>query len=133
MSLGMALVVFAAGALVGQLATTNSRAQASGKAPDPNLAINLTQQSSVTLGYLNALRKGQTDEAISLMETHLDTHIVQLGDVLSAMPAAERNPQSLKVISEFRDYRAKYPHPTHNPFISNGLPKAYKLLDSTTK
>lgn len=133
MSLGMALAVFAAGALVGQLATSNSRAQASGKASESSQVVDLTQETSVTLGYLNALRKGQTTEAIALMENHLDSHIVKLGESLSAVPPAERNAQSLKVISEFRDYRAKYPHPVRSPAMSNGLEKAYKLVDTSAK
>jgi hypothetical protein len=134
-SLGIGLALFAAGAFVGQLAPTSSRAQAPSTPPraDPAVALDLTQETSMTLGYLNALRRGNTAEAIALMENHLDMHIVKLGEVLSALPPTERNPQSLKVIQEFRDYREKNPHPSQNPYINNGLPKAYKLLDSSTK
>jgi hypothetical protein len=130
-SLGIALALFGAGALVGQLATNDSRAQTTAKPQqeDKALTLDLTQQTSMTLGYLNALRRGQTEEAIKLMENHLDAHVVKLGQNLSALPPAERNPQSLKVIQEFRDYRTKYPHPSTNPYINDGLAKAYKLLD----
>ncbi len=126
---GIGVALFVAGVLVAQLAPSNSNAQGPAK-PKESAALALTESTSETMAYLKALQEGNIEQAKALMETHLDLHVVKLGESLAALPASERSPQSLNVIREFRDYRAKHPHPVHTDYLAKGIDNAYKLLDS---
>ncbi|HEV2392725.1 MAG TPA: hypothetical protein VG146_10230 [Verrucomicrobiae bacterium] len=129
--LGLASMLFGCGVLVGLLLNTSTDAQAPAQTTMTTLLW--AQQASVTISYLNQLRAGKTAEAMSLMENHLDADVAKLGAALAAQPAAEGNPQLLKIIQEFRAYRQKYPHESHSSSIDDGIAKAYKALDSGSK
>jgi hypothetical protein len=99
----------------------------------PLLTSTLAAHTGLDVAYLYRLRDGKTDEVRSLLESQIDSGVVMLSERLVALPAAERDPQQLKVIQMHRDYSTKFPHTNSVPYIQAGITQAYGLLDGVQK
>ncbi len=66
-------------------------------------------------GALNALRSGDTTNAMELLEIKLDGGIIGLGSMLEEMPAHRHHKNQIKQMKAAWDYRTKYPRKSDNP------------------
>jgi hypothetical protein len=75
-------------------------------------------QMAKELRVLEALRAGRTDEAIRLLEDHLDSDIIVLSLHLRAADETKTfkpTPGPVKSLQWARDYRLKFPYKSGNP------------------
>jgi len=66
-------------------------------------------------GALNALRSGDTTNAMELLEIKLDGGIIGLGSMLEEMPPHLHHKNQLKQMKAASDYRAKNPRKSDDP------------------
>jgi hypothetical protein len=77
----------------------------------------------ITVGVLNRLRSGHTNEALTLLETKLDGALIGL----DTLPHDER---MQKIVAIAKEYRAKFPHQSGNTDIDEAVARA---LNSVAK
>lgn len=84
------------------------------------------------LRILETLREGRTNDAIRILEDHLDGHIIGLagffreGDRTREFKAT---PRRLDTLQWARDYRRKFPHKSGNAVTEEGVADAFSYLD----
>ena len=79
---------------------------------------------ATTVRILQSLRSGDTNAAISLLETQLDGALISF----STPPANSRDTKYYQILAMARDYRAKYPHASGVPDIDNEVSRTFSLL-----
>ena len=77
-----------------------------------------------TIRILQSLRSGDTNAAISFLESRLDGSLISFS-VPSTRP---RDTKYDKILAMARDYRAKYPHTSGIPDIDSGVSRTFSLL-----
>lgn len=131
-----ATTLFVSGLLIGLIANNGTSAQERGAGPSTDarlLTSTLAAETSINVACLRRLRAGETNVAISVLESRVEGDLVTLAERLSALPSPERDPQHLQVIRMFRDYREKFPHTNSVPQILDGVAGAYGLLADEQK
>lgn len=83
----------------------------------------------VTLGILQRLREGRTNEAYELLEGRVDSDIIGFASSYRELPGPARLQPGLKVLGLARDYRAKFPFKHRYPNVDQGVADAFKILD----
>lgn len=78
----------------------------------------------MTVRILQSLRSGDTNAAISLLESRLDGALISF----STPSASPRVAKYDKILAMARDYRAKYPRTSGIPEIDNGVTRTFRLL-----
>jgi hypothetical protein len=86
----------------------------------------------VTLGILQRLRDGRTNQAYELLEGQLDGDIILFAESYHELPASLRNQTSLKVLGYAKDYRAKFPFKHRYQNVDDAVVDAFKILDEKT-
>ena len=81
------------------------------------LTRNALDGVSDRLATLNALRAGDTNQVMELLESQLDGQLVALGATMQGPPAAQRPAAEVKLLARLRDYRAVHPRKTSRPEI----------------
>jgi hypothetical protein len=79
---------------------------------------------ATTVQILQSMRSGDTNAAISLLETRLDGALISF----STPSANPRDAKYDQILAMARDYRAKYPHASGVPDIDNGVSRTFSLL-----
>ncbi len=128
--------LFICGIFIGLLANSGTHAQgrSTGQGADSALLTStLATDTGTSIACLHRLRQGETNVAISVLELHIDSDLVMLADRLLALPQAERDPQHLRVIKMFRDYRVKYPRTNSVAYVQEGIARAYQLVADPQK
>ena len=77
-----------------------------------------------TFSTLRSLRRGDTNEAIDVLEGHLDGAILERGIMARDEPSVIRQPGRVSMLARVRDYRAQYPRvsdPEVDHFIADVL------------
>src|SRR5271154_1748389 len=69
------------------------------------------------LTALNALRAGDTNGTVEILESQLDSQLLVLGAMLQNMPAGQLQPQTIRLLTQLRDYRAAHPGKHNRPEI----------------
>jgi hypothetical protein len=77
----------------------------------------------ITIGVLNRLRSGHTNEAMAILETRLD-------GALMGLDKLPHDDHTEKILELAREYRARFPHQTGNADIDEGVARA---LDGRAK
>jgi len=77
---------------------------------------------------LNALRAGDTNQVVELLESQLDGQIMALGAAMRESPAAQRPAAEVKLLARLQDYRAVHPRTTSRPEIDQ---KVAAILTAT--
>lgn len=88
-----------------------------------------TAEFSKAADLLNALRAGNTHEAIETLESELDTQIMYIGAVTELTAVSERDEQWLSRIRCLRDYRAKHPRKS-DPTIDEQVAHYLSLVET---
>jgi len=73
---------------------------------------------------LEALRTGDTNEAIEMLEVRLDFEIIALSALASEETDAEKRGGYIRALAHIRDYRAAHPRKTDSPDIDQGVADA---------
>ena len=73
--------------------------------------------TGITIGVLNRLRSGHTNEAMTLLETRLDGALIGLDKL-------PHDDNTEKILELAREYRARFPHQTSNADIDEGVARA---------
>jgi len=73
---------------------------------------------------LKALRAGDTNEAIDLLETDLDGAIIQLSAVLREQKDEKMKAAYVIALTRVRDYRAMYPRKSGSEEVDKGVAEA---------
>ena len=71
--------------------------------------------AAARLVTLQALRSGETNQAVELLESELDAQVVLLGTLLAAQPATERPAAEFQLLTQIRDYRRAHPRQFAQP------------------
>ena len=83
----------------------------------------------VTVGILQRLRDGRTNEALELLEGRLTTDVSGFVASYKELPASLRQKFSLKPVEYARDYRTKFPYKHRYPEMDKGVAEAFTILD----
>jgi len=101
--------------------------------------LNFTQRAQKAVPYVGAwedlralrnLRNGDTNSAIESLESQLDSNLVELWIWHKDTPLEKRDLHLLKLVSEVRDYRTKYPRAKQLPEIEQMVAEVLSWSDS---
>ena len=123
---------FALGAVVGAYVIHRSESGKASVGDTPLLTSRLTVDVGTDVAYLYRLRDGRTDVVRNVLEMQVDSDLVMLSERIAALPITERDPDQLKTIQMYKDYRKKFPYTNRVSSISEGVFKAYTLLGDTS-
>lgn len=98
---------------------TNITAQVAGVL-DAQMALQHSADIGMTVGILERLRSGRTNEAINLLETRLDSALMGFGFA----PRDARDASSQRMIEISKQYRAKFPRKTGVVVIDTAVARA---------
>ncbi len=88
---------------------------------------NLSQRSRVLID----LRAGKTNEAAEILETLMNGDILGLGSFLRDLPAGNRRPEDMRLLTTVRDYRAAHPWKAAGyPDIDKGVGDVFALVST---
>jgi hypothetical protein len=73
---------------------------------------------------LKALRAGDTNEALDLLEMQLDGAIIQLSSVLPLQKDEKMKAAYVRALTRARDYRATYPRKSGSAELDEGVAEA---------
>ena len=76
---------------------------------------------AMSVRLLQALRSGQTNDAIGLLETRLDGALIGY-DVLPHTAGLD------KLVRAAKDYRERFPHKSSNPDVDAGVARAFNSV-----
>jgi hypothetical protein len=107
-------LVFAAGALIGGGA-------AAWLYPSARSTEALANAAAAGLGnklaVLESLRRGDSTNAVTLLETHLDGELVILG----LLPDSAIDPRMSRAIARAAEYRSRFPYRTNDPTVDSAV------------
>jgi hypothetical protein len=84
------------------------------------------------LTALNALHAGDTNGTVEILESQLDNQLLVLGAMLQNMPAGQMQPQTIRLLTQLRDYRAAHPRKTGRPEVDQIVAKILSPTNSLT-
>lgn len=79
---------------------------------------------------LNAVRAGDTNGTVELLESQMDGQIMVLGVLIPDLHADQLMPWDIRLITRLRDYRAAYPRKTNSLEIDRIITGALSLTNS---
>ena len=86
-------------------------------------------EAGSTVGLLKRLRAGNSTGAVEVLEYRLDSALIGLGALLPSIPESRRDRSYLKAIQKAKDYRTQFPRTNDSPEITEGVARAFTLLD----
>ena len=88
-------------------------------------------EAGLDVAVLKELRANNDTNAIGLLETRLDSSVMELGYNLNNIPQNKRDPQDLQTLQIAKSYREKYPHPNPGyPIIDQMVSNAFLLVSA---
>ena len=82
---------------------------------------------------LHALRAGDTNEVVDLLETQMTGDILSFGGMRRDVPADKRRPADIRLLTRVQEYRAAHPWKTTDyPDVDKGVADVFSLV-STNK
>lgn len=93
-----------------------------------SIALREYADLGVTLAILKLVRDGRTNQAYEVLEGNLNADIVGFAASYNELPASLRDQTDLKILEGARDYRAKYPSPSHSQTEDEAVADAFKIL-----
>ncbi len=92
-------------------------------------ASSMAAEASTTVRILERLRDSNTTGAVESLEIKLDGALIGLGAFIPEIPESRRDPMYIRAVEIARDYRDKFPRTNDSPEISDGVARAFSLLD----
>ena len=92
-------------------------------------ARSMMTEAGSTVGLLKRLRAGNSTGAVEVLEYRLDSALLGLGALLPSIPESRRDRSYLKAIQKAKDYRTQFPRTNESPEITEGVARAFTLLD----
>ncbi len=83
-----------------------------------------------TLGNLEKLRSGDTQEAIKRNEILLDVGVMRLGQQLALLSRQRRNSDDLYWLQRAKEYRQKFPRSSGVPEVDAEVAHSFGLLET---
>ena len=79
---------------------------------------------------LNAVRAGDTNGTVELLESQMDGQIMVLGAMLQDLQVDQLSPWNIRLMTRLRDYRAAYPRKTNSLEIKQIIMGALSLTNT---
>jgi hypothetical protein len=92
-------------------------------------ASSMAAEASTTVRILERLRDGNTTGPVELLEIKLDGALIGLGAIIPEIPESRRDPNYIRAVGIARDYRSKFPRTNDSPDVSDGVARAFSLLE----
>lgn len=97
-----------------------------------SIAVRSSGEIGAQLHSLYALREGQTNDVIKLLETQMMANTVIFAAVYRDMPPSQRERIDLAILRQARDYCEKYPIKSDHADVDAIITNAFKILDEKT-
>jgi hypothetical protein len=85
---------------------------------------NALSEAGESYDALKALRSGNTNEAIELLESRLDIQTIKLRGLATSEPDTKKRAAHLRALYRIREYRSKFPRKTDSPELDKSVAEA---------